>query len=47
MARGRRLGAAHHLVCGTAFALRIGDDPTKRIDQYLQVLLDGIHTRQT
>jgi AcrR family transcriptional regulator len=34
----------HHLVCGTAFALRIGDDPTSRIDRYLRVLLDGIRT---
>ncbi|BCJ75946.1 TetR family transcriptional regulator [Catellatospora sp. IY07-71] len=37
----------HHLVCGTAFALRIGDDPAKRVDRYLRVLLDGIHTPQT
>ncbi|MDI1463487.1 TetR/AcrR family transcriptional regulator [Catellatospora sp. KI3] len=36
----------HHLVCGTAFALRIGDDPTARIDRYLRVLLDGIRTGQ-
>jgi AcrR family transcriptional regulator len=33
----------HHLVCGTAFALRIGEEPTSRIDRYLRVLLDGIH----
>ena len=37
----------HHLVCGTAFALRIGDDPTNRIDRYLRVLLDGIHAGGT
>lgn len=37
----------HHLVCGTAFALRISDDPSNRLDRYLRVLLDGIHTRQT
>jgi AcrR family transcriptional regulator len=36
----------HHLVCGTAFALRIGDEPTSRIDRYLRVLLDGIHAGQ-
>ena len=23
----------HHLVCGTAFALRIGDEPTSRVDR--------------
>jgi AcrR family transcriptional regulator len=33
----------HHLVCGTAFALRIGDEPTHRVDRYLRVLLDGVH----
>lgn len=33
----------HHLVCGTAFALRIGADPADRIERYLRVLLDGIH----
>ncbi|WP_229074479.1 TetR/AcrR family transcriptional regulator [Actinoplanes sp. DH11] len=37
----------HHLVCGTAFALRIGDEPTKRIDRYLRVLLDGIRAEQS
>jgi AcrR family transcriptional regulator len=36
----------HHLVCGTALALRIGDEPTSRIDRYLRVLLDGIHAGQ-
>ncbi|MEU4420304.1 TetR/AcrR family transcriptional regulator [Actinoplanes sp. NPDC024001] len=36
----------HHLVCGTAFALRIGDEPTLRIDRYLRVLLDGIHAAE-
>lgn len=33
----------HRLVCGTAFALRIGADPTGRLELYLRVLLDGIH----
>jgi hypothetical protein len=33
-------------VCGTAFALRIGDASTSRIDRYLRVLLDGIRTGQ-
>ncbi|GAA4607797.1 hypothetical protein BJY16_006519 [Actinoplanes octamycinicus] len=32
----------HRLVCGTAFALRIGADPTDRLERYLQVLLDSI-----
>jgi AcrR family transcriptional regulator len=36
----------HRLVCGTAFALRIGDDPTDRLERYLRVLLDGIHVGQ-
>ncbi len=33
----------HRLVCGTAFALKIGADPTDRLELYLRVLLDGIH----
>ncbi|SHN46270.1 TetR/AcrR family transcriptional regulator [Cryptosporangium aurantiacum] len=33
----------HRLVCGTAFALRISENPTDRLDRYLRVLLDGIH----
>ncbi|MEV0585464.1 helix-turn-helix domain-containing protein [Nonomuraea sp. NPDC050310] len=32
----------HHLVCGTAFALRISGDPQGRLDAYLKVILDGI-----
>jgi AcrR family transcriptional regulator len=36
----------HHMVCGTAFALRIGAEPVGRIDRYLRVLLDGIHVGQ-
>jgi AcrR family transcriptional regulator len=32
----------HHLVCGTAFALRIGVEPSSRVERYQQVLLDGI-----
>lgn len=35
----------HHLVCGTAFALRIGDPTGDRIDRYLQILLDGIRVQ--
>ncbi|WFE60869.1 TetR/AcrR family transcriptional regulator [Micromonospora sp. WMMD712] len=31
-----------HLVCGTAFALRIGDGPDERAERYLRVLLDGL-----
>nr|WP_184948674.1 TetR/AcrR family transcriptional regulator [Planomonospora venezuelensis] len=31
-----------HLVCGTAFALRIGDASAERIDRYLEVLLSGL-----
>ncbi|MFJ8582982.1 TetR/AcrR family transcriptional regulator [Micromonospora sp. NPDC093277] len=34
----------HHLVCGTVFALRIGDEPSERVERYLQVLLDGIRS---
>ncbi|WP_213454628.1 TetR/AcrR family transcriptional regulator [Rhizomonospora bruguierae] len=34
----------HHLVCGTVFALRIGDEPSERVERYLRVLLDGIRT---
>lgn len=37
----------HHLACGTTFALRIGDGRTERIERYLRVLLNGIHTGQT
>ncbi|MFI6480907.1 TetR/AcrR family transcriptional regulator [Nonomuraea sp. NPDC050663] len=32
----------HHLVCGTAFALRLTPDPNTCLDRYLQVLFDGI-----
>jgi AcrR family transcriptional regulator len=32
----------HYLVCGTAFALRLGDKSSQRVDRYLQILLDGI-----
>ena len=35
----------HHLVCGTAFALRVSDEPSKRVESYLQVLLDGIRAK--
>ncbi|MFF3852908.1 TetR/AcrR family transcriptional regulator [Micromonospora sp. NPDC002575] len=31
-----------HLVCGTVFALRIGDAPDDRAGRYLRVLLDGL-----
>ncbi|GAA4082696.1 TetR/AcrR family transcriptional regulator [Nonomuraea soli] len=34
----------HHLVCGTAFALRLTPDPNACLDRYLQVLFDGIRT---
>jgi AcrR family transcriptional regulator len=32
----------HHLICGTAFALRLDSGPSNRVDRYLQTLLDGI-----
>lgn len=35
-----------HLVCGTAFALRMGDLSDARIDRYVQILLDGIRAPQ-
>ncbi|MFC5941748.1 TetR/AcrR family transcriptional regulator [Micromonospora harpali] len=31
-----------HLLCGVAFAVRIGDGPDERADRYLRVLLDGL-----
>lgn len=34
-----------HLVCGTAFALRMGDLSDERIDRYVRVLLDGIRAQ--
>ncbi|WP_106403795.1 TetR/AcrR family transcriptional regulator [Actinocorallia populi] len=49
--RARRTGAVragltdadlHNLVCGTVFALRLGQDPQSRVDDYLRVLLNGI-----
>lgn len=35
-----------HLVCGTAFALRMGEISDERIDRYLQILFDGVRGRQ-
>lgn len=35
-----------HLVCGTAFALRMDEISDERIDRYLQILFDGVRGRQ-
>ncbi|MFC8851082.1 MULTISPECIES: TetR/AcrR family transcriptional regulator [unclassified Micromonospora] len=31
-----------HLLCGVAFAVRIGDEPDERAERYLRILLDGV-----
>ncbi|MEV4846274.1 TetR/AcrR family transcriptional regulator [Micromonospora matsumotoense] len=39
---GLTLDDLQHLVCGTAFAVRIADAPDRRVELYLTVLLAGL-----